>query len=432
MEGVSRIEVFAGDGLQDGLASLARQPAWFLEGFDRRGQPAKVGLDAAALSKHLLFLGGIGMGKTTALFQLVSQLQRGLQEQDVMIVFDSKGDFHQEFCRKGDVVLSNDQKATGGKGRDYWNIFLEFDQGDQETSVLEVAKSLFYEKIKESKDGFFPGAAKDLFAAVLLHACRGGFRANNEALREFFNCAGIEALRGVLELHGDLGALVNYVASDDSRMAQGIVAELQQLVREIFIGNFRQRGQLGIRQLVRAKGGRTIFIEYDVGMGNVLTPIYRLLFDLALKEALSRSRSDGQVYFVADEFRLLPHLQHIGNAVNFGRSLGVKMLVGVQNVEQLFEIYGEHQARSLLSGFSSCFAFRLNDAVSRRFVQDLYGQNKKKLTFLSSVQNRGIVEQLSDAHVVEDWDLTRLGVGEAIVGLAGQLPAYFKFKPPRI
>ncbi len=30
-----------------------------------------------------------------------------------MIIFDTKGDFHTEFYRQGDIVISNDAKATG-------------------------------------------------------------------------------------------------------------------------------------------------------------------------------------------------------------------------------------------------------------------------------------------------------------------------------
>ena len=43
------------------------------------------------------------------------------------------------------------------------------------------------------------------------------------------------------------------------------------------------------------------------------------------------------------------------------------------------------------------------------------------------MQGRGIVEQIRDAHVVEDWDISGLGLGEAIVGLPGAEPFRFRF-----
>jgi len=47
--------------------------------------------------------------------------------------------------------------------------------------------------------------------------------------------------------------------------------------------------------------------------------------------------------------------------------------------------------------------------------------------YMASVQSRGIVEQLRDANVVEDWEITNLGIGEAIIGMPGLEPFKFKF-----
>ena len=183
-----------------------------------------------------------------------------------------------------------------------------------------------------------------------------------------------------------------------------------------------------MRDAVRGKGGRAIFIEYDLGIGSMLTPIYRLLLDLAIKEALCRQKSEGNVWFIIDEFRLVPNLQHVDDGVNFGRSLGAKFIVGVQNVEQVFHAYGESLARSVLSGFMTTIAFRVNDATTRNFIQGLFGKNRKREAYMASVQSRGLVEQVRDANVVEDWDIADLPVGRAMVGLPGQEPFLFQCK----
>lgn len=152
-----------------------------------------------------------------------------------------------------------------------------------------------------------------------------------------------------------------------------------------------------------------------------------MLFDLAIKEALGRKRSSGNVYFITDEFRLLPYLQHIDDAVNFGRSLGVKFMIGLQNVEQMYESYGEERARSILSGFQSILAFRLNDAKSREHVQGFFGKNRKLEAYIPMIQTKGMVEENREGMVVEDWDITKLKTGQAIVGLPEQEPFLFQF-----
>jgi type IV secretory pathway TraG/TraD family ATPase VirD4 len=400
-------------------------------GRDSSGAPCTVPLSDDLLSRHLLFLGGIGTGKTNAIFQLLSQLRGSMTDQDVMLIFDTKGDFHKEFYRAGDTVISNDSKATGPNGVDYWNICGEIGAGESlEANIVEIAKTLFRERTEKTSQPFFPNAAKDLFSGILTHFARSGGveTMDNARLRSFLDQSSSGDLRAMLQSHPDMKAMVSYIADDRSPQTQGVLSELQQMVREILIGNFRKPGTISVRETIRRKGGRCIFVEYDLGIGNLLTPIYRLLLDLAIKESLCREKSEGNVWFVIDEFRLLPDLQHIDSGVNFGRSLGAKFIVGAQSIEQIFHGYGESLARSILSGFMTTVAFRVNDASTREFVKGLFGKNRKRETYMASVQARGIVENVREANVVEDWDVANLATGQAILSMPGNMPFLFQFE----
>ena len=264
----------------------------------------------------------------------------------------------------------------------------------------------------------------------MLHFSRLGDPAkiNNAHIRTYLDKSLPSDIRLILEFHPDLKALVSYIFDDKSPQTQGVISELQQLVREIFIGNFRRVGSISIREAIRNKGGQVIFIEYDLGIGNVLTPIYRLLLDLAIKEALCRKKSEGNVWFIIDEFRLVPNLQHVEDGVNFGRGLGAKFIIGLQSVEQVFYSYGESLARSILSGFMTTFAFRVNDSTTRNFIQQLFGKNQKLVSYMGTIASRGLVEQVRDANVVEDWDVNSLPNGKAIVALPAKEPFFFHFK----
>ena len=160
----------------------------------------------------------------------------------------------------------------------------------------------------------------------------------------------------------------------------------------------------------------------------MLSPVYSLMFDMAIKEALGRKRTQGNVYFITDEFRLLPNLEHVDDAVNFGRSLGIKFMIGIQNVEQIYESYGEERARSIMSGFLTSFAFRVNDAKSREYIQQLYGKNQKVERYIPLNQSKGIVETQRESNVVEDWDVSNLRIGEAILGFPNVEPFIFRFE----
>jgi len=426
-------EVFNGDRLQDYCTIVDSNPVFMLPGTGRAGQPMLMPVSESLLSRHMLLLGGIGTGKTNAFDFIIRNIRSTMQQNDVMVIFDTKGDFYREFYRPGDVVISNDERATNGKKMDFWNLFGEITiDGRTEENVLEISKTLFSDRLQNSSQPFFPNAAMDLFSAVLLHMLRTESMADvrdNMNLRSIFNSFSVPAMKKILMKYPDLKAMISYIDDEKSGQTLGVVAELQQLVREIFVGNFKKKGSLAMRRLIREKGGRAIFVEYDLGLGNMLTPVYKLLIDLAIKEALCRSANEGNVYFMIDEFRLVPNLQHIDDGVNFGRSLGAKFAVGIQNVDQISAAYGENLSRSILSGFGTTFAFRVNDANSREYIKNLYGRNIKIQNFVSRVQSRGLTEQIREGYVAEDSDITNLRVGEAIVGTMSCEPFRFRFPP---
>ena len=111
--------------------------------------------------------------------------------------------------------------------------------------------------------------------------------------------------------------------------------------------------------------------------------------------------------------------------MNFGRSLGVKIIAGLQSINQLTEAYGEFKGKNILAGFSSVFAFHANDKYTRDYIVGLHGKNivmEQYKTLSNSVR-----EERHEAHVVEDWNMSELEVGEAIVSFPFGRPFKYKF-----
>ena len=376
------------------------------------------------LSKHVLALGGIGSGKTNLIDLLVSQIVSSLTPDDVVVIFDTKGDFLKKFGKPGDIVFGNLTSLPSGIESAKWNIYRDIMIDDEHINenLLEVCKTLFLERSLHNNNPFFPNAARDLLYGVMLANIRSKDRTvmNNQALLQYFQALDIEKLRELLSKHKDLKSCQYYIEGKNVQ-TQGVVSEVVQLVREVFIDNFALVGNTSIRECVRNKG-KKIFIEYDLGIGNTLTPIYRLLLDMVLKESLCRDSQRGNVYIVIDEFSLLPNLQHIADGVNFGRELGVKIIAGLQNIEQMYEAYGEYAAGSILSGFNTRFFFKVNDSRSRKYIQELLGNNRQIYSFQSSEKQKGFKEQIYTGYVVEDWVYEKLPVGAALLYQSGKAP----------
>lgn len=395
------------------------------------GDRCEIPLSESVLSKHVLYTGTIGTGKTTAMFQLLRQLIDKMNEDDVMIVFDTKGDFAKEFYRPGkDVIISSDDKATA-----YWNIFKEvLINGEEHTeeNLLEIVNSLFEDKIQKSNAPFFPQAAKEVLYGIMYYIIAQNEREDihNAELYAYLRDASINDVVDAFMSMGDLRGIIDYIYNDGdaSEQTQGVYSELRNVTNELFVGNFRRKGDFSVREFVREKKGRILFIEYDLSIGKVLTPIYKALFDLAIKESLSRSKSEGNVFFIIDEFKLLPNLYHIDNGVNFGRSLGAKFVVAMQNVQQIIEAYGKEKAYSILSAFGTSIAFRVTDKASIEFVQNLYGKSRKRISYKGLSYSAGTKEEVVYSEVVGDWDILGLKTGEAIVSVADYDAAPIKFK----
>lgn len=392
-------------------------------------------IDEAMFSKHMLIVGSIGTGKTNFINWLIMQIKQSLRPDELLVIFDTKGDFYDEFYTPGDVVISNDETACGRNGVDYWNIFNEmvYDQSPV-TFANEIATRIFEKKIEKSSQPFFPNAARDVLMAILVYFYRlyqkTGKMPTNKDLRDFLDRANGQILLNMLGTYEDMQAIVSYISHPESPQTQGVISELQQGVRSVFIDNFAQNGTLSIREAVKNKGGYTLFVAYDIKYGAVLAPIYTLLIDLALKEALGRTRQRrGNLWVVIDEFRLLPKLSLLEFALNFGRSLGVKLIVAMQNINQVYEAYGEQLAQSILSGFTTVVTFGLTDANTRKFVAD----NSGKQIRMYSIGAKGFEEeqkQINEGNVVEDWLLASLRVGQSLITVPSypiflhQLPPY--------
>ena len=399
-------------------------------------------LSDSLLSQHLLVVGGIGSGKTNALNIALDSLtgrynvSSKLGSNDVMVIFDTKGDFKTEFYRPGDVVISNGPDACGPGKVDYWNMVSELqDDAHLKENIIEICNALFAHREKNSEDQFFTSAAKALTGALLYHAVqerkKTPYTVNNAFILKLLS-KDPDELREIVGKYSAYKYVLSYFPKDAVEQSMAVIAEMQQVLQPILVGNFGKGGTLSIRNLVKAKGGRRIFIEYDIGVGSMLTPIYTLLFDLAIKEALCRSRSEGNVFMIADEFKLLPNLQHIDDAVNFGRSLGMKFMIGIQNVDQIIETYGKNRAMNIFSGFMNHWAFSVSDYNTRRYVRGRAGENRQ----LIETSTHEVKQEITKGSVVEDWDLQNLAPGECVVMLNRRQPFLFQFDryvpaPPR-
>lgn len=398
---------------------------------------ARFGMSDELLSRHLLILGGTGMGKSNVFYQITEQTMRSMPRDSVMLIFDTKGDFRRRFYQPHNpdhILIGNEEIYRGCSLA--WNLFDEvLDAGGTSLNTLEIRlkeiTAHLYRGRESETQPFFSMAAADLFVIFvfdyIVHK-RGPF--TNQALISALKRTDARGMMKIIEANDRFASARSYLGNPDKQTAQslGILAYINSMVSDLFKGVFaedRRAGFLAMDKIVRQGGRKKIFLEYDLSAGTVLGPMYSLLIDQALKAALA-GQEDGRphLYLVIDEFKLLPDLDHIEHALNYGRSKGIRVCAGIQSVSQIYEVYGREKGESILSGFMNCFAFKTIDRESREYTSERFGKNYSTINYISDTHYYSIQRE---GYAVEDWDILALDTGDAYIDLLGYPSFKFHF-----
>lgn len=428
---------------------IDRAPAGSLVRLDAAGQPARdqigdliplpvpeavppgrLELCDRTLSLHLLFLGVPGSGKTNGTSQVVSRLLERMEPEDRMVIFDTKGDYLRRFYNPNhDFVLALAQltpEATGGKvpvNQVRWNLFRDIlvDSEDERTITAgEVSRTLFDEAVRQSSQPFFPKSAQNVTRAVLLALLRKArsARLSHPLLKETLSTG--KAIMDAVEGESDLSHIQSFIGQAGTE-SQGILTEIQLLADYVFTGTFAEEGGFAVRDFVLGrvapprKGPSVLFLEYDVGTGLTVQPIYRVIMDLIIKECLSRRAHPGRTFIIIDEFALLPNLYYIEQGINFGRELGLRFLIGTQNVDQVMAAYPGGRGGSILASFGTVLSFRLQDPNSRKLVESRRGVLETSVRIPGYIHGQQGQRVLHPFTPVDDYQLSTLPDLEAIV-----------------
>lgn len=401
------------------------------------------GMSKDMLAYGLLAIGAPGTGKTNFFNMATDRLLATMAQTDVIVIFDTKGDYLEIFGKK----IPERERIVIGNGAEYnnitayHNIFAEVMPRaldgklvyapESDEDALEICEQLFQSMNSETQP-IFPAMAEQVVAAVMIYYMRTYWKSdqsklNNRELIRFFTHSTNEELKKILELDymADQRNCIDYI-SNKGNQTQGVNSYIGSMLKKMFVGPFAQADparEFSMREIMRNGKKKVVFIEYDLRKGQLLAPMYSILIDRALANALGgRQKVKNNKYFLLDEVLLLPKLQHLGDALNFGRSLGVKMLAGLQNISGLEEQYGEAGARNILSSFQNMAAFRTNDYDTRQWVINRLGENYQNLSLSAQQANLNVQRA---GHTVEDWNLLKLKNGEAVVSLAGEDPFLF-------
>jgi len=407
----------------------------------------RIGFNKYLLARGLLEIGAAGTGKTN-LNLMVEEAILGTMEADAInMVFDPKGDYVEAFLKKipsgfAYVIAS---EAFYKEITKYWNLFAEImSRGNDgklvytfecDERALELSSG-FFQEMKSESQPVFPAMGEQLLAALIVYYIKANWRRtpqklNNKDFLKFVYGQKTDDIRNILEMEGmeHYRSCLNYISGGQSgNQTQGVLSYLNTVLRKIFVGPFAESDsnrEFSMRGLFEKRKGAVIFIKYDVLRGNTLGPIYKILIDLALKYSLGNvSEIKRNLYLLVDEWTMVPKLKYMSLALSYGRSQGVKVICGIQNISALEAAYGEEEAASILAGFQTIIGFRVADYPSRQFLSKHFGGNYNNVSY--EAQNRNFQVQ-REGFCLEDWEIKGLKCGQAAIAMVDENPFFFTF-----
>ena len=306
---------------------------------------------------HTLIGGAQGTGKSQQFFRLMKQVrERGKRA----IVYDPTGEFTAAFYRDGKDILMNPLDARSP----CWTVWQEI----RETYHFDnLANGLIPDP--PSGDPFWSLAGRMVLKDVYRVLGEQG-RSTNHELYDAIATSNLTDLHELLK--GTAGA--SYVDPVTERVGMSLKMTVQNQL-ESFRFLHDQGTPFSIREWVTQDSDSWMFITAREAMREALKPVLSLWIDTAIKSVLDLAPIHRErLWFFLDELPTLQKLDILKLALTGTRKYGLCCVIGVQDFSQLTEIYGQHQARTIISGCQTKLLLRVTDGSAAQILAKLMGE----------------------------------------------------------
>lgn len=323
-------------------------------------------------NQHTLIFGGVGAGKTQILLPLVKQL---LEKDAKTFIYDVKGDF----TSKGDFGTGRQPILVSpfDKRSYVWDVGRDV---RTPTQAAAFASSLIPEDQGNGK--FWSIAAQQLLTGVVrsLQNEKGvnwGWQDLAERVGQ-----GAEPMHALLKVHYPKAApLVENAESQSTNSVLMTLAGYTKIIddlamawpevgeRAFSITAWAKDGYAGRNQVIVQSGNDpTLTRAYIAAMLNVAAP-------LIVSPALEDNESGRCLAFILDELASIGRIS-LPDLIDKGRSKGVVVVAGLQDLAQLQLVYGQELARAMTSMVGMHVICRVQAGETREEVARLLGKRK--------------------------------------------------------
>jgi hypothetical protein len=305
-------------------------------------------------SSHIELIGDTGSGKSTAIRQILRQVQR---RGETAIVYDPAMDFVGEFYspQRGDLILNPlDARCP------YWALSNELDRPE---TAATIAAAFLPEK--EYEKAFFTDSPRRILAHLLKRRPQP-----RDILRWMADPGQLAAMvKGT-----PLAALLDPAAPAQRAgvlSSLNLIADSLELLPEWYDAN----GKTFATAEWKTERKRWVFLTSSSAYREKILPLHSVwldLFILRMQEACQDAHAKP-VWFVLDELASLNKLPQLHTAVTENRKYGNPVVLGFQGRSQLEKRYGQ-DAEAMLSQPATKVFFKTSEPRAAKWISDAIGE----------------------------------------------------------
>lgn len=409
-----------------------KSPQELTKELKRKGEASNILLASVPLKKNsetqnISIIGTTGVGKTTAMIELMQQTRNNGQK---AVVYDKKGCFVQQFYRPGKDIILNPLDARSPA----WNIWADCKDGaDFET----MAQALIPEH-QSNSDPFWTSAARTIFAAVCQQLKKRNMCTMVALLEPIFtDPESAESLATLLK-----GTIAETLVSEKiDKTALSIKATLSTYCKSLmFLRGMDEKNEpiFSIRAWMNNKDEDSwlFFSVVDNLKMPMLRPLISVWLDVAARSLLTLPLNrDRRIWLYYDELGSAHKLPSLEMVLSEGREYGACNVISLLDRAQLIERYGVNNANTILSLFNTNVLFRTNSEDTAKWMSGLLGrqeiiERRESVSMGANEIRDGVSlnEERRIEPIVMDAEFTSLPDMQAYLRLPGPWPrALIKF-----
>lgn len=314
-------------------------------------------------TRSTILFGEPGSGKTQIILNMLSSI---VERPDRVIALDAGGDLYKVIGKQSDLLLS-----PAHEGSHDWSPFAEINQGTDCNMIAEA-----FVPIGTGENKSWNMYARNLLV-VILKKCFDTGKTTNRDLMYFVSIA----MKDELEILAK-GTIAQRLFEDgNEKMLGNVQSILAQYLSSFEILNLdADENSFSLRKWIADEDNKSwLWLAYDDVSAAATSSLRAAWIDILVREALNLSpNSDRRIWFVLDELASNGKIEILSQAISRGRKYGLSLLLGVQNVSQLYSLYGRDEATSILGSTGHSVILRTPDPETSEYLSRMIGQSEEE------------------------------------------------------